>query len=88
MLGIMKAPERRTLELVMSKPPPTELDWGDIESMLRAAGVRVESLPGSRASLVKNSDAMIVHIPYRKPLAVGATAKDLAAFLRAIGVKP
>ena len=72
----------------MSRPAPEDIPWPDIESMLRRVGVEVKERSGSRVALIKDGELMLLRLPHRKPLAVSATVKDIAAFLRAAGVKP
>ena len=56
--------------------------------MLRAAGVRVLERAGARVALVKDGEVMLLRRPHPKPVTVGATVADLAAFLGAVGVAP
>ncbi len=84
----MKIEHRRTLERVFAKPAPTDIRWAAIASMLRAAGVEVKERRGSRIALVKDGEVMVVCRPHPKPLTIGATVRDVAAFLNAVGVKP
>lgn len=84
----MKVEHRRTLERIFTKPVPTDIDWADIESMMRNAGVAVKERPDSRVVLVKDGEIMVVRRPHPKPLTVGAAVQDIARFLSAVGVKP
>ena len=83
----MNAQQRRTLKRVMARPAPSDIPWADIESMLGRVGVAVKERPGSRVALIKDGELMLLRLPLRKPLAVSATVRDIAAFLRAAGVR-
>ena len=82
----MNTKQQETLRLIHAKSPPGDVEWSDIESMLRAAGVKVIDGAGSRVVLVKGSEVMVIDRPKPKPLAVRATVRDLAAFLRTVGI--
>jgi len=84
----MNMRDQKTLQRIFAKPAPIDIDWADIESMLRGAEVWVQDRSGSRVALVKAGEVMVVCRPHSKPLAVQATVRDVAAFLTVVGVKP
>ncbi len=84
----MNSKQNRTLRSMNQKPTPAGIRWVDIESLLRAVEVEVVERKGSRVLLRKGADRMVVHRPHPKPTTGRATVRDIAAFLRAIGVKP
>ncbi len=77
-----------TLSKIFTKPAPSDLPWEEIESLLEAVGVRLLQRPGSRLALVMKDEVMVVRRPHPIPLAVKATVKDVAAFLKTVGVRP
>ena len=79
--------DRKILRRILTKPVPTDLRWNDIESMLRGVGVEVKKRAGSRIALVKNGEVMMVRRPHPERAAVWATVRDIAAFLKVVGVK-
>jgi len=56
--------------------------------MLKAAGVEVSQRSGSRVLLKKGRERMVVHQPHPETETGRATVRDIAAFLKAVGVKP
>ena len=84
----MKARHHKTLRRLFTKPAPTDIDWGDIEAMLGGVEVSVQERSSSHVALVKAGEVMVVCRPHAKPLAVQATVRDVAAFLKVVGVKP
>ncbi len=56
--------------------------------MLKAAGVDISERSGSRVLLKKGRERMVVHRPHPEPATGRATVRDIAAFLKAVGVKP
>ncbi len=88
MLSTMSPKDRKTLKQVFARPARTDIDWADMESMLRGVEVEVQDRSASRIALVKAGEVMVVCRPHSKPLAVQATVRDVAAFLKVVGVKP
>ena len=84
----MRAKHQRTLESVLKTPTPAGIRWTDIVAMLKAAGVEVSQRSGSRILLKKGAERMVVHRPHPEPETGRATVRDIAAFLKAVGVKP
>lgn len=80
----MNTKQSKTRARVLADPAPTDIPWSDIESLLEAVGVEVESLSETRVALVKGRHVMIVQRPHPMPLAGRATVKDVAAFLRTV----
>ena len=84
----MRQKHRRTLEKMLTKPTPSGIRWADIGSMLTAAGVEVSERSGSRVLLKKGADRILVHRAHPEPVTGRATVRDIAAFLKAVGVMP
>jgi len=84
----MNKKQARTLARMFARPTPSDIRWVDIEAMVRANGVEVVERSGSRVLLRKGAERMVVHRPHPKPETGRATVRDIAQFLRAIGVKP
>jgi hypothetical protein len=76
------------LKRVFAKPAPTDIRWADIEAMMRGAGVDIKERAASRVALVEDGEVMVVQRPHPEPLTVRATVHDIAAFLKAVGVRP
>jgi hypothetical protein len=73
----MRAKHQRTLEHVLKTPTPAGIRWTDIVAMLKAAVL-----------LKKGAERIVVHRPHPEPEIGRATVRDIAAFLKAVGVKP
>ena len=84
----MNAQDRKTLEEIFSQPEPAEICWEAVESMLQALGVTMVARSSTRVALVKDQEVMVLSPPRTKPLAISATIRDLAAFLKTVGIKP
>lgn len=84
----MRIQDRKILQRVFTTPAPTDIRWDDIEAMLHRTGVQVQERSGTRIALAKNGEVMVVRRPHPKPVTVRATVRDIAAFLKTVGVKP
>ena len=56
--------------------------------MLEAADVELSERAGSRVLLRKGTERIVIHRPHSEHETGRATVRDIAAFLKAIGVKP
>ena len=84
----MRKKHRDTLRRIFEKPTPAALRWVDIETMLEAAGIDVAERAGSRVLLRSGADRIVIHRPHPEPEAGRATVRDIAAFLKALGIEP
>ena len=84
----MRKKHRGTLRRIFEKPTPTGVRWADIEAMLDASGIDVSERAGSRVLLKKGGDRIVIHRPHPEPRAGRATVRDIAAFLKAVGIAP
>ena len=84
----MNSKQRRTLELIFGNPAPVEINWSDIESLLRALGAEFQQAAGSRLRIELNSVHTVMHIPHPRPIARRGRIKAVRDFLTKAGVKP
>ena len=73
---------------IFERPAPTDVAWDDLIELLRGLGVEILAQGASRVALVYGDNVMIVHRQASNPLTVRATVRDVAAFLRAVGLGP
>lgn len=85
---ILRAKHRRTLIRVYERPTPADIRWEEMESLLRASGFEVVERSGSRVGLGKGSERIVIHRPHPRPTIGRATVRDIAAFLKVVGVEP
>ena len=84
----INAKHRKTLAAIYRKPPPKQLEWGDIESLLVAVGAEVVEGRGSRVKFNKGDEIISFHRPHPEKEAKVYQVKDARKFLKKIGVKP
>lgn len=88
MLPSINAKHRKTLVAIYTKPPPKQLKWRDIESLLVAVGAEAVEGRGSQVKFNKEGESVSLHRPHPRKEAKFYQVKDAREFLTKIGVKP
>jgi hypothetical protein len=84
----MNNKQKKTLAALFASPPPRDMAWDDLESMLKAVGAIVTEGDGSRVKFDLNGVTAAFHRPH-KPKTVRSYQMQIAReFLESIGVKP
>ncbi|WP_367891410.1 type II toxin-antitoxin system HicA family toxin [Asticcacaulis sp. ZE23SCel15] len=84
----MNSKQRKTLSAVFKKPPPANLDWDDIESLLLAVGCEIIEGNGSRVRFSKDQAIAIFHRPHPTNEAKRHHIRQARDYLESIGVTP
>ncbi len=84
----MNAKHRKTLIAIYKEPTPKQLEWKDIEALLKAVGAEIIEGRGSRVRFHKEGEIATFHRPHPKKEAKPYQVKDARDFLIRIGVKP
>lgn len=71
----------------MGNPVPKSMPFRDIESLLRAAGCKVEEAEGSRVTFFYKGRKWNAHRPHPGKEARGYQIREVRAYLMKIGVK-
>lgn len=88
MLSSINAKQRKTLAAIYTEPPPKQLEWRDIESLLVAVGAEVVEGRGSRVRFNKGGEVVSFHRPHPEKEAKLYQVKNARKFLKKIGVEP
>lgn len=83
----MNAKCRRTLKAIFAQPPPSNLRWADIESLLTALGAERSEGRGSRVRFLLNDEEAVFHRPHPKPETDKGAVVSVRKFLETAGVK-
>jgi len=78
----------KTLRDVFHEPTKANLDWIDIEAMLKHCGAEMSEGRGSRVHFWLNGVRASFHRPHPRKEAGRATVRDVRRFLENAGVKP
>ncbi|MBN2541927.1 type II toxin-antitoxin system HicA family toxin [bacterium] len=84
----MNKKQRQTLEAICSKPTPSNIDWKDIESLLKSLGAEISEGRGSRIRIKLNEVRAVFHRPHPKKETDRGSIRSMCKFLRRAGVKP
>ena len=84
----MNNTQRKALEAIFADPVNGNLEWGLIESLLKALGCRVIEGSGSSVTFEKDGKRAYFHRPHPERHALRYRVRDTREFLRMIGVTP
>ena len=84
----MNNKQRKALEAIFADPVNGNLEWGLIESLLKASGCRVIEGSGSSVTFEKDGKRAHFHRPHPERHALRYRVRDAREFLRLIGVTP
>jgi hypothetical protein len=84
----MNAKQRKTLEAVFSDPPPANLSWDDVKSLLISVGCTITYRGGSRVGIGKGQEMVYAHMPHPQKEVKKHLVAAIRAFLGRIGEKP
>ena len=88
MLPSINAKHRKTLSAIYMEPPPKQMKWRDIESLLVAVGAKAVERRGSRVKFNKGGESVVFHRPHPRKEAKRYQVKDARDFLMKIEVQP
>lgn len=84
----MKAKHRKTLEALFAHPPPTAMNWVDLEALFLALGAQTVEGSGSAVRFVLNGKIGRFHRPHPRKEALPYQIRDARDFLIAAGFHP
>ena len=84
----MKRAHQRTLEAVFAHPTSANIDWNDIESLLRSLGAEVTEREGSRVAIFLLQEVRVFHRPHPSPKTDKGAVVSVKKWLEQHGVKP
>jgi len=85
------APARKQLSLVeriFQEPPPADVRWTEVRSLLSALGAEITEGRGSRVRLFLNGVRAVFHRPHPRSEMDRGAVRSLRRFLREAGVGP
>ncbi len=83
---LVNTKQRRTLQLIFTKPVPASVPWADIESLFHALGAVVTQGRGSRVRIALNNHDAVFHTPHPRPIADQGRVRAVREFLEKAGV--
>jgi hypothetical protein len=83
----MTKKQQRTLEAIFADPVRANVDWHDVESLLRALGAELTEGKGSRLRVALNDVREVFHRPHPQNEAGKPMVRELRRFLVAAGIR-
>ncbi len=80
--------QRKTLELIFTKPVPANIIWQDIENLFKALGADISQGNGSRVGVKLNDVRGYFHEPHPEKETDKGAVKSVRDFLIRAGIKP
>ena len=84
----MKRAHQRILEAVFAHPTSANIDWKDIESLLRSLGAEITEREGSRVAIFLFQEVRVFHRPHPSPKTDKGAVVSVKKWLEQHGVKP
>lgn len=75
-----------TLEALLRKPVPNNIEWSRIESLLVGLGAVVYEGSGSRVKFELNGKTLSIHRPHDRKEALRYQVKHVIEFLISVGI--
>ncbi|MFI5379268.1 MAG: type II toxin-antitoxin system HicA family toxin [Tepidisphaerales bacterium] len=79
---------QRTLKAVFTDPVRANINWSDIEALLRHFGAELSEGAGSRVRIALNGVRAVFHRPHPQKETDKGAVKSMRRFLAEAGVKP
>ena len=84
----MSKKHRLTLAAIFAEPVRANVNWSDIEGMLKACGAEISEGEGSRVRVVLNGVRAVFHRPHPRKETDKGALRSMRRFLIEAGVTP
>jgi hypothetical protein len=84
----MRRKHRRTLEAIFADPVRANVNWTDIEAMLKACGAELTEGKGSRVRIALNGVRAVFHRPHPQKETDKGALRSVRRFLTEAGITP
>lgn len=76
------------VERIFQDPPPADVRWTEVQSLLSALGAEISEGRGSRVRVFLNGVRAVFHRPHPRPTMDRGAVRSLRRFFREAGVSP
>ena len=84
----MRRKHQRTPKLIFARPTSANVQWKDIEALLRELGADISEREGSRVAVVLFNEVMVFHRPHPSPNTDKGAVASVRKWLEQHGVAP
>ncbi len=83
----MNERQQKILDRIFQNPVRVDVQWNDIENLLRALGAEITEGRGSRVRIVLNGVRAVFHRPYPQKETDKGALQSMRRFLQEAGVR-
>lgn len=83
---MVNSKQKEILKQIQKIPIPADINWSDIESLLRALGADITEGNGSRIRVKLNGERAVLHRPHPENVTDKGAVKSVRRFLEQAGV--
>ena len=83
----MNAKQKKVYEQIFKNPVQANIEWQDIENLLKALGATISEGNGSRVRIELNGERAVFHRPHPEKITDKGAVKSMRRFLENAEVK-
>ncbi len=83
----MNSKQKKVYERIFKNPVQSDIDWTEIENLLKSLGANISEGNGSRVRIELNGERAVVHRPHPERVTDKGAVKSVRRFLDNAGVK-
>lgn len=84
----MKRRHAKTLAAIFAHPTSANIQWRDVEALLKALGAEIEEREGSRVAVIIFGEVQVFHRPHPEPTTDKGAVASVRRWLESHGVTP
>ena len=83
----MNTKQQKIYDAIFKNPVQSNIEWQDIENLLKALGASISEGNGSRVRIELNGERAVFHRPHPEKVTDKGAVKSMRRFLENAGVK-
>lgn len=83
----MNAKQQKIYEKIFKNPVQSDIEWTDIENLLKSLGAEITEGNGSRVRIKLGNERAVFHRPHPEKVTDKGAVKSIRRFLDTTGVK-
>ncbi len=83
----MNTKQKKVYEAIFKNPVQSDIDWQEIENLLKSLGANISEGNGSRVRIELNGQRAVFHRPHPERVTDKGAVKSMRRFLDNAGVK-
>ncbi len=83
----MNSKQKKVYEKIFKNPVQSDIEWAEIENLLKSLGANISEGNGSRVRIELNGERSVFHCPHPERVTDKGAVKSMRRFLDNAGVK-